>query len=98
MFRTALFATLLASSAAMAGQQGCAERTRLLDRLANKYGEVPVSLGLTSTGKVIEILKSDKGTWTILMTNTRGQTCAMAVGTAWTEVPMTARQPVGTGS
>ena len=98
MFRTVFMATLFLSGAAYAGPQACAARGDIIDRLADKYGEVPVGMGLTSTGKVIEILKSDNGSWSIVMTGTDGKTCAMAVGEGWSDVPATQRQPVGLGS
>ena len=40
-------------------------------------------MGLASNGSIVELTKSDKGTWTILLTNPRGVTCLIAAGEYW---------------
>lgn len=46
----------------------CQDRETLLDRLRARYGETPRLLGLDSAGRVIEILASPTGSWTLLVT------------------------------
>ena len=68
-------------------QSACFEREDALTRLQNLHGEAVIARGLTSEGKeMVELLASEDGTWTILVTNTDGQTCMVGSGEAWTKV------------
>lgn len=68
-------------------QSACFEREDALARLQNLHGEAVIARGLTSEGKeMVELLASQDGTWTILVTNTDGQTCMVGSGKAWTRV------------
>lgn len=70
-------------------QSACFEREDALARLQNQYGEDVIARGLTSEGKeMVELLASEDGTWTILVTNTDGQTCMVGSGEAWTKVDL----------
>ena len=71
---------------AQAARTSCGDRAAVLDRLAARYAEAPVNMGLTSTGAVLEILASDQGTWTVLVTTPQGVTCMMAAGEHWEPV------------
>ena len=78
-----LGAALFSASAAHATQQ-CGDRTKVLDRLASKYGESRQSMGLAANNGVVEIFASDDtGTWTILVTQPNGKTCLVASGQAF---------------
>ncbi len=69
------------------GQQRlCGERGKVLTSLKDKYDEVPVSIGLTNTGMVIEVLASDGGSFTILTTRPDGLTCLVSAGNNWQDV------------
>lgn len=62
-------------------------RQSILTQLYINYGERPVSIGLTDTGNVIEVLKSeDGGTWTIITTRPGGLTCIVQTGERWQQV------------
>jgi len=61
----------------------CGDRMALLKKLAGSYEETPRSIALAANGSVIEVTRSDKGTWTILLTSPKGLTCLMAAGTHW---------------
>ena len=65
----------------------CGIHRDVLDRLKEAYSETPDSIGLASNGAIIEVLVSDKKTWTIVMTQPNGVSCLMAVGEDWQEVP-----------
>ena len=70
-------------------QSVCFEREDTLARLQNQYGEEVIARGLTSEGReMVEVLASADGTWTILVTNTDGQTCLVGSGEAWTKVEL----------
>jgi len=68
------------------GQAVCGLRAAMLKQLQGNYRETPVSMGLASNGSVLEITRSDSGTWTILLTNPSGITCLMAAGENWETV------------
>ena len=87
MFRSTLVIASVALLPAVADAAPCAQRDDFLNYFLAKYDESPVSLGLTSDGKVLEILASDKGTWTIIVTVPSGQTCGLATGEAWSSAP-----------
>jgi len=64
-------------------QAVCGERSALLKQLDGKYKEAPISMGLAANGSVVEVTRSDKGTWSLLLTNPAGLTCLMAAGEHW---------------
>ena len=65
-------------------QQNCAPREMVVDRLASRYGESRVSMGLGANNAVIEVFASDDtGTWTITVTTVQGMTCLVASGQAF---------------
>lgn len=52
-----------------------------MQRLADRYGESPQSVGLAANNQIIEVFASDDGTWSVLLTRADGVTCLMASGT-----------------
>lgn len=84
----ALVSALSFSAPAWAQFTGpCDTRANILNHLSGQYKEVPVAMGLTSSGAVIEVLTSPSGTWTFLVTYPNGLTCLFASGEAWESVP-----------
>ncbi|MBT3703065.1 MAG: hypothetical protein HOE62_00790 [Alphaproteobacteria bacterium] len=82
------FATTTFVTTAMA-QAVCSERARFLEQLAGNFKENTVALGLVNNGSVLEILTSEKGSWTILVTKPDGMSCVVATGSSWEDVPKT---------
>lgn len=76
-----------------AAQTICGERADFLTQLQKRHGETPSSIGLSSSGQVLEVLTSKEGTWTILMTSPQGRTCLVAAGEAWENLPKVALGP-----
>ena len=74
-------ATLMAASAQ--AQQVCDKRVDLLSQLLDQYAERPVAIGIQANGTVLEVLVSQSGSWTILITDPQGVTCALTSGQAW---------------
>ena len=76
-------------------QSRCGAREKIVAHLAAKYGEQQRSVGIQGGGEVIEIYtNADSGTWTIILTNTRGMSCLMAAGEAFQQLtPKTAETP-----
>lgn len=65
-------------------RQACAERTKVIERLAEKYGETRQAMGLHQNNGVLEVYASEEtGTWTILVTMPNGLSCLIAAGQGW---------------
>jgi len=65
-------------------QISCAERDKVVERLAAGYGESFQGGGLQSEERVFEVwFSEEEGTWTILLTRADGTSCVMASGTNW---------------
>jgi hypothetical protein len=59
----------------------------MLSVLAKQYGEAPQAIGLVGGSRVIEVLSSKEGTFTILITQPDGMSCILAAGQDFEEVP-----------
>lgn len=71
----------------------CAKRDALLSQLANRYGEVPVAIGVAD-GRLVELLTAKDGvTWTIILTSPQGVSCLIASGDGWRPVTRVADGP-----
>ncbi len=61
----------------------CQARDSLLTQLEQKYGEVPMAIGVAD-GALIELLTAKDGiTWTIILTSPKGMSCLIASGDGW---------------
>lgn len=79
---------------ALARPQACNTHDRVLTHLAKKYGEVPVAIGVTSTGGLIEVLTSSDGsTWTIIISSPNGTSCLVASGEGWRSMERAMDEP-----
>jgi hypothetical protein len=84
--RIALLAVagLAAATAASAQSHPCAERTQVVERLSEKYGETLQSMGMHANNGLLEVYASEAtGTWTILVTTPDGNSCMIAAGQMW---------------
>ena len=69
-------------------QGACNPRADVLAHLAKKYREVPVAIGVTNKGALVEVLTTADGkTWTIIVTLPNGTSCLVAAGEGWRSVP-----------
>ena len=75
----------LAAPGAQAQQTGplCDARTTVLSELNGNYAEKPSAMGLAKNGTVVEVLRSEGGSWTIIMTAPNGVSCLLATGEYW---------------
>ncbi len=88
--RTLAFTTaMIAASAHGAAQQApCNQRDDVLGHLAQKYQELPVAVGVTNRGGLVEVLSTGDGkTWTIIISSPDGQACMVAAGEGWRALP-----------
>ena len=86
LFGLCAFAALAcaASSSKAQSARNCADRERVVTRLAESYGEVRQSIGLGTNNSIVEVFASNEtGTWTITVTSPSGITCLVATGQAF---------------
>ncbi len=95
-FSTATFCGSLAFTAALfaapadgAVQQiPCNQRNDVLGLLAQKYQELPIAVGVTNRGGLVEVLSTGDGkTWTIIISSPDGEACMVAAGEGWRVLP-----------
>lgn len=77
------FAVFAMSGIAQAKADQCAARTDMVKALGEKFHENQAARGLVNPNVVLEIFISDQGTWTILATDTHGQSCVITAGEGW---------------
>tara|TARA_B100000287_G_C20477208_1_gene719664 strand:- start:475 stop:783 length:309 start_codon:yes stop_codon:yes gene_type:complete len=64
-------------------QVACGPRTDVVKRLANKYQEFQVAMGLSVSGNLVEVFVSKEGAFTILLSEPNGQACIATTGHNW---------------
>lgn len=85
---------LIAGTLPASAQALCSDRSNFLKHLGANHSEAPAAMGLTSGGKVVEVLTSESGTWTIIVTNPDGTSCIVAAGEAWEDIePIALKEP-----
>ena len=72
---------------AASAQPVCGTHSAVSDNLKKSYAEVPVSMGVTIGGGVIEVYASPKVTWTLVISKPNGVSCLIAAGQDWEELP-----------
>ena len=64
--------------------RACAPRERVIERLADRYGETRHTIGLAANNAIMETFANlETGTWTIIVTLPSGITCLVASGQAF---------------
>ena len=66
----------------------CSSHDKIADALGNKFKETRRVMGVVNSTAVMEIFMSPQGTWTVVVTDTRGMACIIATGQDWQEVPI----------
>lgn len=64
----------------------CAPRALILEKLERFFDEHRSSVAVTSDGRLLEVLTSPTGTWSILITTPGGPACLVAAGDGWRKV------------
>ena len=66
------------------GQAAGSPGDNVVGHPAKKYGEVPVAIGVTNKGGLVEVLTTGDGnTWTIIVSMPNGTSCLVAAGEGW---------------
>ena len=71
----------------------CGVHIDIVKKFERLYAEKAQSIGLSRNGLLIEVLVSSTGSWTILATDQRHQTCAIAAGESWETLIVAATGP-----
>ena len=62
----------------------CGPRDAAIAELVGDFGEQVIGRGLSNNGQAkLEVFKSETGTWTIIVTDTKGVSCVLANGQVW---------------
>ena len=71
----------------------CAPRDVIIDHITNKRHETLHSYGLVGVTTVVEIYAGQTGSWSIIATNTHGQTCVLGFGQRYETLSPPAGKP-----
>ena len=75
-------------------QTVCSTYPQIKKELSSKFAEAPIGVGLSKNGTVIQVFSAADGTtWTIVSTDINGQSCLIANGEAWQNLPVNPRGP-----
>lgn len=87
----ALSGCLLWSCVANAQRAPCAERSVLVADLAEKFQEHPAAVGALDAA-VMELLLSDGGSWSLIVSTPDGRSCLIATGGDWKQTRLPGRR------
>ena len=94
MILWSLFAAAPFGGAEARAEQACVVRNDAVEQLGKKFGEAVTARGLSQNGKAMtELLVSDSGSWTVLVSDPAGQSCIIATGEDWHHVPVLQGDP-----
>lgn len=87
MIRSVLAAAAIAAAvplAPTADAATCGPRAEVLALLAKDYSEKPAAIGLSSSGRILEVvIREDGASWTVLSTSPQGVSCVVDAGGDW---------------
>lgn len=76
-------ASIAMPSSAITQTDICGPRAEVVEQLGLQYDERQKAVGLLGQEAVMEIFVSEHGSWTLLATDIRGESCILAAGEAW---------------
>lgn len=71
----------------------CGLRDDMGQMLDQRFGEQPQAAGIVGD-RIVELLVSQTGSWTILITSADGRACVVTGGEDWTDQPVTSPSKV----
>ncbi|WP_298806206.1 hypothetical protein [uncultured Lentibacter sp.] len=84
MFALFLGCAAVLTSLPAYAEESCTIRERMVERLQDTFHENLAGGGLHGTAAVVEVWASaETGTFTVISTDTAGQSCILATGTHW---------------
>ncbi len=79
----AIFLIVIPISASQVQANTCLAFDKLNELIEKRYFERPFAEGLVDENFMVQLFKSEKGTWTLAIINTDGVACIVASGTHW---------------
>ena len=80
--------TLFGSAGVASAAAPCGSHDAVANSLTTKFKEARRIMGVVNAKAVMEIFMSPQGTWTVVVTDTKGMACIIATGQDWQEVPV----------
>ena len=75
-------------------QRICILHDEAIAHLEDKFAEQVVGRGLVESGRaIVELLVSETGSWTVVVTDTAGKSCIVASGESWMQTPLLVGDP-----
>jgi len=93
LMATLLAAATIGGAAPVNAAAQCAPRADIIKALGDKFHESEAGRGLINPNVVLEIFVSDQGIWTVLASDTKGQSCVLSAGEGWDSPTITAAMP-----
>ena len=85
-----LFSAILGSRPASA-EAVCGDHSEILAKLEKFHSEKPRAIAVSTDGKLLEVVVSATGSWSILLTRPNRRTCVVATGDSWESLPEVAK-------
>lgn len=87
-------AATLAATVPASAQQACITHESATKQLEKQFDEMVVGRGLASSGKAMyELFVSEKGSWTVVVSEPNGRSCILASGESWQQLPLLLGDP-----
>ncbi len=84
----ALFVAAFMVAVGAARAANCGKREDIVTALTKRHGERPVSLALSSDGRLVELWAREDGRWTLIISTPQGFACVHASGERpWEDLP-----------
>ncbi len=93
LIAASLLVYVVFDSAPAAAAPVCGNHADIIDGLDKTHSERPMAMGLSADGRVIELLVSPTGSWSILVSYSSRKTCLVATGANWESLPALATGP-----
>ena len=75
-------------------QRVCTSHEAATTQLEKQVNERVAGRGLANRGKaMIELFVSEKGSWTVVISDPKGRSCVLATGDNWQQVPLLVGDP-----
>ncbi len=87
-----LFSAILGSRPASA-EAVCGDHSEILAKLEKFHSEKPRAIAVSTDGKLLEVVVSATGSWSILLTRPNRRTCVVATGDSRESLPEVAKDP-----
>ncbi|MCZ6860724.1 MAG: hypothetical protein O7I42_10680 [Alphaproteobacteria bacterium] len=84
---TFLFSAISGGRPASA-QAVCGDHSEILAKLEEVHSEKPRAIAVSADGKLLEVVVSATGSWSILLTHPNRRTCVVATGDSWESLPV----------